>query len=296
MATQNISNYLHVALIVAEVILISLFAYAVEIYHPVEMVRYISLDVLYCLPILQAARLTAIHSSRRYDTQAANIAGITVALVWSVTEVIITWPHFPIAAFLLNTFTRSVAFTVIGRVMIKLWREREYAHKDSLTGVANRLELMERIGIEQRRSERSGRPYSLLFIDIDAFKSLNDIYGHQVGDDALKVLANTLTECSRKVDVAARLGGDEFVLLLPDTDEQSCDILIDRIKTSTELAFGQRGWPISVSIGKTTHVGKSQEMESVIQLADENMYEIKRKKQQWMKTANGNSTVLAERA
>src|SRR5512145_1039766 len=137
MAIQNISNFLRIALIAAEVLLISLFAYAVEIYHPVETVRYISLDVLYCLPIIQAAHLTAIHSSRRYDTQVANFAGIAVALVWSVTEVLITWPHFPVAAFILNTFTRSVAFTVIGRVMIKLWREREYAHKDSLTGLAN---------------------------------------------------------------------------------------------------------------------------------------------------------------
>lgn len=285
MARPNIAYYSRAALIAAEVLLISLFAYTVEIYHPVEMVRYISLDVLYCLPIIQAAHLTAVHATRRYDTSLSTVAGISVALIWSVTELIITWPHFPVMAFLLNLFTRSIAFTVISRVVIKLWREREYAHKDSLTGLANRLELMERLEVEQKRSERLGRPYSLLFIDIDSFKALNDVYGHQVGDDALRVLAHTLIASSRKVDVAARLGGDEFILLLPETDEQSCDVLIQRIRTASEIAFATRHWPISVSIGRTTHTGRSQHREDVIHLADKNMYEIKRQKKLLMEVA-----------
>ena len=151
-----------------------------------------------------------------------------------------------------------------------------------LTGLANRLELMDRLEAEQRRSERNGNPYSLLFIDIDSFKSLNDKFGHQAGDEALKLLAEILVESTRKVDVAARLGGDEFVLLLPDTDRQSCYILIKRIETSTQNAFGKRAWPISISIGQTTHTGKSLSANRVLHLADENMYLMKRMKQQMM--------------
>ncbi len=200
---------------------------------------------------------------------------------------VISWPYFPRTAFVLNTFTRSVVFTVIGRVLVKLWREREYAHIDVLTGLANRLELLERLKLEQGRSERSRRPYSLLFIDIDEFKSMNDLYGHQGGDEALKILAEILRSSSRKVDVPARLGGDEFVLLLPDTDEQSCDILIKRIEASTKQAFEGRSWPISLSIGRTTNVGKTDEVDTVIRLADENMYEAKRMKQQMMQDASG---------
>jgi len=155
---QKIANFLSIALIAAEVLLISLFAYAVgNLSSRRDGALHFTGRVV--LPAHHpAAHLTAIHSSRRYDTQVANFCRIAVALVWSVTEVLITWPHFPVAAFILNTFTRSVAFTVIGRVMIKLWREREYAHKDSLTGLANRLELMERMEIEQRRSERFAGP------------------------------------------------------------------------------------------------------------------------------------------
>jgi len=246
-----------------------------------EMGKYISLDVLYCLPIIQTAHLTAIHATRRNDTQISTLVGMAVALVWSATEVAIIWPDFPLAVFVLNTFTRSVAFTVIGRVVIKLWREREYAHKDLLTGLATRLELLERLQVEQNRSERTGSPYSVLFIDIDRFKSMNDIFGHRIGDEALVVLANILKASSRKADVSARLGGDEFVLLLPDTDQQSCDIMIKRIETSARQAFEKRMWPISVSIGKATKIGKDyKDVEWLIQSADENMYEAKKKKQQ----------------
>ena len=279
MTRQKISYYGRILLIAAEVFFISFSGYALGNYLPFEMGRYISLDVLYCLPIIQTARLAAIHSSRHYDTQTSTIVGIVLALVWSTTEVAIAWPDFPMTAFALNTFTRSVVFTVIGRVLIKLWREKEYARKDSLTGLANRLELLERMKIEQGRSERSGRPYSLLYIDIDQFKLLNDTHGHQVGDEALKVLADILKDSSRKVAVAARLGGDEFVLFLPDTDERSCNILIKRIEASTKQAFEVRLWPILLSIGRATHTGKTQEVEWVIGLADKNMYEAKKKKQ-----------------
>ena len=279
MAKQKVEFYGRILLVAAEVVLISFSGYALGKYLPIEWASYISLDVFYCLPIIQTARIAAIRAARRYDTQTSTIVGIALALVWSSTEMAITWPDFPIFAFVLNVFTRSIVFTVIGRVMIKLWREREYARKDILTGLATRLELLDRLKIEQGRSERSGRPYSLLFIDIDQFKSMNDSFGHQIGDEALRVLAEILRGSSRKVDVAARLGGDEFVLLLPDTDDRSCDTLINRINASSTQAFQERSWPISISIGRTTHLGKSKEVEMVIGLADKNMYEAKKMKQ-----------------
>lgn len=291
MARQKTLYYGRVLLIVAEVFLISFLDYSVAIYLPTELGRYISLDVLFCLPIIQTAHLASIRANRRYDTQTSTFVGIVLALVWSATEVAITWPDFPMAAFGLNTFTRSVVFTVIGRVLIKLWREREYARKDMLTGLANRVELLERLEAEQNRSERSGRPYSLLFIDIDHFKALNDNFGHQVGDEALKILAYILRRSSRKVDVAARLGGDEFLLLLLDTDERACDIMIKRIETSTRQAFGGRSWPISISIGRTTNIGKTQEVDWVIRLADENMYKAKKMKQQMKQGGNGQQSL-----
>jgi diguanylate cyclase (GGDEF)-like protein len=280
MATKNISYYGRILLIATEVLLISFVGYAVGNYLPIETGRYISLDVLYCLPIIQTARLAAIHATRHSDTQTTTLVGVAVAFAWSATEASLSWPFFPMHAFALNTFTRSVVFTVLGRVVVKLWREREYAHKDMLTGLANRAVLMEKLSIEQGRSERTGNPYSLLYIDIDNFKVLNDSHGHHVGDDALKILADILRESSRKVDVAARLGGDEFVLLLPDTDKQSCDILIRRIMNAAAREFDGRLWPISVSVGRTTNIGITKEVDWIIRMADEDMYEVKKMKQQ----------------
>jgi diguanylate cyclase (GGDEF)-like protein len=126
-----------------------------------------------------------------------------------------------------------------------------------------------------------------LFIDIDHFKALNDAHGHQVGDEALKMLASILRNSSRKVDVAARLGGDEFVLLLPETDEQSCEVMINRIEAATKQAFQEQSWEVSVSIGKSTKIGRTKEVDWVIRLADENMYEVKKAKQLMVQDATG---------
>jgi len=277
---ERITYYGGVLLILAEVSLIVYADYAFGHYLSIEMARYISLDVFFCLPIVQTAHLAAIRSSRQSDPKIATFVAISLALVWSATEVSIAWPDFPIIAFIWNVFTRSVIFAVIGRILIKLWREREYSRKDVLTGLANRRELMERLSAEQGRSKRSGKPYSLLFIDIDNFKAVNDLHGHQIGDKVLTTMAEILVLSSRKVDVVARLGGDEFVVLLPETDESSCDILTERIESSAKRAFDVWEWPISISIGQTTQIGTTQDVGLVIEQADRNMYEAKRLKQQ----------------
>jgi diguanylate cyclase (GGDEF)-like protein len=278
MPIRNIPYYGRVILIVAEVFVIVLLNYAVVSNFPIEFSQYISLDVLFCLPVIEMAHLTSFQGNHHYNSKTPIFVGISLALLWSATEVAIAWPHFPMIIFWLNTLTRSVIFSVVGRVLIRLWREREYARKDMLTGLANRVEFLERLKIEQGQSERSGRPYSVLFIDIDHFKALNDSHGHQVGDEALKLLASILSSTSRHIDVAARLGGDEFVLLLLDTNEQSCEVMIKRIEAATKQAFEAQNWQISVSIGKVTKIGRTEDLVSIIRLADENMYEVKKTK------------------
>lgn len=255
-------------LVAAEVLLITFLNYALA-------ETYYSFDVLYCLPVIQAARLGAIRSLRRSDTALPDLVGIISAIAWSLAEAAVTFPIFPLDALALNIFTRSVTFTVIGRVVAKLWREREYARKDVLTESANRLELFERLEIEQLRSERSGNPYSVVFIDIDKFKTLNDTRGHSTGDDALRKLADILRENSRKVDTVSRIGGDEFVLLFPETDEQSCEMLVGRIKMASEREFQNQGWPISLSIGYTTEAGNKRSIDEILRDVDKKMYMMK---------------------
>jgi len=179
----------------------------------------------------------------------------------------------------MNILTRSVTFTVLGRVVAKLWKERDFSRKDALTGLANRLEFAERFEAEQLRSERSSRPYSLLFIDIDQFKMLNDNLGHRVGDAALKAVSGILRDNSRSVDTVARIGGDQFVLLFPETDEYICGILVTRIQLASEKKFQTEGWSISLSIGHVTVTGIERSFDEILHEADEKMYSIKKQKQ-----------------
>ncbi len=269
--------YFRIFLIAVEVALVTVITHVLRDYWPYENGRFISVDIFYCLPVVQTARMAALNVMRRYDTQASTIIGIILALTWSVTEAALFWP-FPLEVLGLNIFTRSVAFTLLGRVIAKLWREREYAHKDMLTGLANRVEFLKRLASEQERSERSRNPYSVLFIDIDRFKALNDSLGHRVGDEALMMLAGTLQTCTRSGDVVARLGGDEFVLLLPDTNEQGCDLVVRRIEEASARVFRSKSWPIAVSVGRQSWVGKTEQPDWVVRLADARMYEIKNAK------------------
>ena len=232
---------------------------------------YYSLDILYCLPVMQAARLTALKASRKTDTQLPLYFAIFTGITWSLAEALIM-PDFPKAAFLLNAFSRSIAFTVIGRVVIKLFKEREYGRKDELTNLDTPAEFFKRFELEQHRSERNGKPYSVMFINIDRFKDPNDQLGQIKGDEALVVMADVLRKDCRKIDSKARIGGDKFALLLPDTDRRSREFVLQRIKTDSEQEFSTRGWPISVLTGCVTETGKNRSAQEILHEAERMIY------------------------
>lgn len=260
----------NIALVVAEVALITVLDYAV-------VGSYYSLDVFYCLPVIQVARLGAIHAMRKSDTWLPVYFAVFIGTAWSLFEALIL-PDFPVTAFLLNAFSRSVTFTVISRVVTKLWKEREYGLKDILTNLNNRAEFLQRFEVEQHRSERSGSSYSVMFIDIDRFKDLNDKYSHKTGDEALKTVADVLRQNSRKIDIAARIGGDEFAVLFPETDLDSCELVLHRIKDDADAEFQKKGWPISLSIGCVTETGNRRSIQDILHDADQIMYSVKNTK------------------
>ncbi len=232
---------------------------------------YYSLDVLYCLPVIQTARFAALQSQSTSGTYTLPLVAIICAIAWSAAEAAVVWPSFPIDAFLMNVLTRGVTFTIIARVIAKLWRDKEFIRKDSLTGLANRLELSGKLEEIQLKSHSSGMPYTLLFINIDKFRVFNDEFGHQSGDDVLKVLAESLLEVTKTQDVVSRIASDEFFILLPETDDSLIQQLALRFCKAAEKKFSLKGWNITLSFGYATDTGNKKNLEDLIRIATEKM-------------------------
>jgi diguanylate cyclase (GGDEF)-like protein len=149
----------------------------------------------------------------------------------------------------------------------------DLASTDELTGCTVRRVLRQRTEVEIERSMRSGSPLSLLMIDVDHFKAVNDNFGHVVGDRVLAAVGRVLLANVRTFDVASRLGGDEFALLLPETDVKSAVVVAERIFRN--LA-GECEVPITVSIGVSSLDRTLPTAEHLFDEADMALYQVKR--------------------
>lgn len=157
-------------------------------------------------------------------------------------------------------------------------RMERMATTDSLTGLVNRRRLMELADEALARADRFGRKVSLLLIDADHFKRVNDTYGHAVGDVVLRHIANLLRREARRVDVVSRLGGEEFVLLADETDVAGAAILAERIRAriGSETIRGSFGEiSVTVSVGTSTWPENAQSKEQLLERADQALYEAK---------------------
>ena len=152
------------------------------------------------------------------------------------------------------------------------------ADTDALTEVATRRVFFERGAVELARIKRMGTPLTAALMDIDHFKSVNDSFGHEMGDRVLKVLGEILRDELRKTDVAARLGGEEFGLLLVGSDESAAREVLERIRSriaGTVVRTGDEKTSVTVSIGLVECV-ESDDMISALRRADKSLYEAKR--------------------
>jgi histidine kinase len=148
---------------------------------------------------------------------------------------------------------------------------------DSLTGLFNRGYLQSVLHIEVATANRAERPLSLLLIDIDHFKQFNDTWGHQVGDEVLRHVADTIRQCCRDADIVARYGGEEIAVLLPDTTDSSAAVLAERVRAAIESRpLNRQGQPLLVtaSIGIAAYQ-KGQSDDDFVRAADQALYQAK---------------------
>ncbi len=171
-------------------------------------------------------------------------------------------------------------------------RIKDLSDTDGLTGISNRRKLEEHLTNEWRRMQREERPLALLMCDIDYFKSYNDLYGHQAGDDCLRAVAKVLDDhCRRGGDLAARFGGEEFTVVLPSVTLKGAGQLAEEIRQSTgALKLKHEGSSVSkyitLSIGAASIVPSAESSkEELMALADKALYTAK--------SAGRNRVVLA---
>jgi len=151
-------------------------------------------------------------------------------------------------------------------------------YHDFLTGLHNRQSLEMALSMEFGRAERYQRKFSVLFLDLDAFKKINDIHGHLAGDRILQHVGRILLQSKRSVDIAARFGGDEFVLLLPDTDKKEALQLAERIRAEVcgeIFVVDNETVSLTVSGGVATYPDDAQSAKGVCKCADETLYQAK---------------------
>jgi len=152
---------------------------------------------------------------------------------------------------------------------------KQLAHHDALTGLTNRLLLMDRVEQCHKRTYRDKSKYAIAFIDINNFKQVNDNLGHQAGDEALKIVAKVMSDSVRKVDTVARLAGDEFVLLLEHVENtKQLEKLAKRIRAQLlePMLLDNQVWTLSISIGFAMFPEDGSTISDLFKIADQNMY------------------------
>lgn len=229
-----------------------------------------SLSLFYLFPVI----LVAWFGGRT----TGMIFSIFAALAWLVAELLgKTYHEHPVALYW-NDFMELGFFLIVSFILSALKnaleQERNTARTDHLTGISNRRSFYDLVNLELSISRRYGHPFSVISMDIDNFKTVNDTMGHLAGDTLLRIVATTIKDNVRVSDIVARLGGDEFALFLPETESDAADALLAKMKRELQ-AVVQRDWPVTFSIGIVSFIEPPATVDEMIARADSLMYEAK---------------------
>ena len=229
------------------------------------------LNVFYLLPVMLVAWVTA--------SMVYGLIAVLATFLVGPLEAYLEGPgsSLPVAAW--NAGMRTAVFCIVllllAEVRRLVARLQQQSLTDELTGVANRRAFLAIATREIERSRRYGHELSLAYLDIDAFKAINDRDGHTVGDRVLIALAGRARATARSVDTVARIGGDEFVILMPETDTLVAVPLVERLRAACSRAAGADAAPVTCSIGVVTFGRAPADVENLLASADALMYEAK---------------------
>ena len=229
-----------------------------------------SFSVFYLLPI---SLITWAVSAR------AGLAMVFLSdIIWMVVDILSGTRPANLLAYGWNAIIRFSFFVtpvLIIRLNRAMQREQIFARTDFLTGVLNARFFHEQAQMEINRSARYQRPFTIVFIDVDNFKTINDTFGHTTGDTVLRTIAVSMEQQLRKTDIVARVGGDEFVVLLPETDSSTAPTVLTSLQRTLLDEMQENGWHVTFSIGALTVTGLQLSVDELLGRADQLMYVVK---------------------
>ena len=178
-----------------------------------------------------------------------------------------------------NTLIRFGFYSVVTILLTELRHaleeERLLANTDPLTGALNRRSFNEVAEKRMIIAEVNKHPYTMVYIDLDDFKAVNDRLGHAVGDMVLKIVVDTIQKQIRNTDFLARLGGDEFAILLTDMDQKHAQSLVQRLQSALLAKMKFNDWDITFSIGVLTILSMPESVDKLVSMTDALMYDVK---------------------
>jgi len=210
--------------------------------------------------------------------------GIAMSIIcvatWLTADVSLLHKFSNTAVPFINETFRLIVFLFVTCLVWELKRalgiNTALARTDPLTGIANRRAFFEFADIELKKAQRFKNPVSIIYMDIDNFKNINDRFGHHVGDRLLRIVADTIKKNIRSIDMAARFGGDELGVLLPETDDTGIRILANKLREKLLARMRHHGWSTTFSIGAATFQNSGISVYEMLNIADKLMYFAKR--------------------
>lgn len=208
------------------------------------------------------------------------LTSLVAALLWYLADNLArTEPYSQAYIPAWNAGTRLIVFFAVTTMLVALRdaleRESQHARVDPLTEAANARAFYEAAEIEISRLRRYARPFSVLYLDADNLKQVNDSRGHSAGDKALKATVSILKRTLRAGDTVARLGGDEFAVLLAEADAHAAEVVANRLQNALRQGLG-RQFQFTYSIGVLTCLAAPPSVDDLVEWADNLMYAAKR--------------------
>ncbi len=207
------------------------------------------------------------------------IFSILSALTWLIVDLASGITYFGSDALYWSTVGRLCSFFILTVILSALKnilkQEKEFSRIDFLTGLQNRRAFIELLSMEIDRARRYEHPFTLVYLDLDNFKTVNDSFGHKTGDMILRSVARTIQENIRSTDTVARLGGDEFAILMPETGRNVAETIMGRVRNINLNIMQRYGWPVTLSIGVVIFKRSPSTADETLQISDQLMYNAK---------------------